>query len=525
MKRTALVPVLIAMLFLAHAGCSGDEDGDNGSDGGSNGGSDAGSVSTEFEKVTITAQGGTHEFAAGFKVVVPAGAVEQDTEIEMRLVGSDELKPIYEEHGVPLDSLLAAVEGKPDGLTFKVPITVIMAAAVEPGDFPVVYAMDLSTKERSRVLTTVMADPDKDLVELTMHHFSPPNATEKQKENDFAKKECEKDPCKCQRVKPTTNDEDVLCGGAGASCQVLKHSLTVEYLDCGSVHEEQHQTVSSGCEPQMTLEPASSKVCPNGDTDIKATVTLGCPSARMEGQTVAFSTNAPASVSPASAVTSASGEASTTLTAGPDEGTAQVTAESTVEYYTLFKTISFEGMTETQKKDPRTADLKKSTTVEVKPSRWKGTLTYNAHMAEGCVDDTADYDGSFNLDVNCDTGDVTGTATMNQSVSVSATCAGFYVGSTNASSSLSLMADGEADDHLNVEFILNLQYPPFYTYDMCNEHSCSGPQGYFYMLSIGYTDVNPTGVPLKAGSYTRSWSWAPEEPWSGSYTITLEEVE
>lgn len=531
MKRTALVSVLVALLCLGHAGCSGDDDGDNGSDGGTGGsdagtgGSDAGTASSEFEKVTISPQGGTHEFSAGFKVVVPAGAVEQDTEIEMRLVGSDELRPVYEAHGLSVDILLAAVEGKPDGLTFKVPIKVTMSADVEPVDFPVVYAMDLITKERSRVLTTVMTDPDKDLVELTMHHFSPPQATEGQKENERAKKFCEEDPCKCQRVSSTTNDEDVLCGGGDTTCQVLKHTLTVDYLDCGSVHEEEHQSVSDKCTPKMTLEPAASKVCPKKDTQIKATVNFGCPSARMEGQTVEFSAGAPASVSPASGVTNASGEATTTLTAGPEEGKAEVTATSTVKYYTLFKLISFEGQVLSEKKNERTANLSQKATVDVEPGRWKGTLTYNARMNYGCVDDKADYNGSFNLEVDCEESWVTGTATMNQSVSVSATCADFNVASTNAPASLSLMADGEADDYLHVEFVLDLQYPPFYTYDMCNPDDCSGPQGHLYMLNIGYTQLDKNAVPLKAGTYNGSWSWEPTEPWNGTYTITLEEVE
>jgi hypothetical protein len=512
----------MALVLWGLAGCSSDDSSGNGSDGGTN------IPSTKFEKVTITTKGGTHEFAAGFKVVVPAGAVEKDTEIEMRLVGGDELRPIYEEHGVALDVLLAAVEGKPDGLTFKVPITVTMKADVPSGVSPVVYAMDLTTKKRSRVLTTVMADPDKDLVELTMHHFSPPNAAERQREDEFAKKECAKEPCKCKRVEQTTDNEDVLCGGKGASCEVLDYKLTVKYPDCGTVHKERQRKVSAGCEPKLILEAAASKICPDKDTELKATVNLGCPSARLEGQTVSFSAVAPAKVSPASSVTNADGEAKTTLTAGPTEGTVQASAKAKIEYYGLFKHISFEGKEYTQHKDPRTANPSDSTTVEAKPSRWKGTLTYHAESTNGvCIKDSADYDGSFSIEVDCDTSSVTGTATVKQSASPKASSGGgcdIWLENINAPASLNLIADGEADGHLHVDLVLDLQYSPFYTYDICQTGGCQSNAAGTGLLSIGYRPEDKNAVPLQAGTHKGSWSFNDGETYSGSYTITMQEA-
>ena len=74
--------------------------------------------------ITISSQGGEYTTEDGIIIRVPAGAVDNDTDILIENVSSSEVESIFESRAVSVDNLLACIDGTPDGTVFKKPIQV-----------------------------------------------------------------------------------------------------------------------------------------------------------------------------------------------------------------------------------------------------------------------------------------------------------------------------------------------------------------------------------------------------------------
>ena len=64
---------------------------------------------------------------------MPAGAVTEETDVLLHKINSTKLQTIYDKRGVSIDNLLACIEGGPDGLTFNLPVQIILTVNLEPG--------------------------------------------------------------------------------------------------------------------------------------------------------------------------------------------------------------------------------------------------------------------------------------------------------------------------------------------------------------------------------------------------------
>ena len=420
----------------------------------------------------------------------------------------------------------------------KVSVRVLLftaPATVDPGDLPIAYDLDLVAKTRVRMLTSVMADPDKDLVEMEIPHFSPPAAEHAPKDDKCKGQDpCKcrgEDPCRCKRAKSKTQSSDYICGKADntGECQVLDSKVDVGYPDCktNQNHEEVHKEVNNHCVPKITLTPKRPRICTKDDTEITATVDLGCPSAVLQGATVKFTVEGSASVSPSEDVTDSKGEATTKLTAQDKEGPVKVTATSDIEYYSFYSYLSVNGVLDDP--DPRNKKedkhLEQQETVEVKPGEWTGSFTFNRKMVSQCITDEGDYTGTFEFKEDCEKRWVEGTAKATQKASPKTTGCGVSIQNIVAPASFpNLIVDGEFDDYLHMEIIKDFQYSPFYTFDVCNNDGCSSsPLGSGGILSFGYMSGDKTAVPLKDGTYTGKWHFNDGEDWYGNYSITLKE--
>ncbi|NQT26793.1 hypothetical protein HQ585_15665 [candidate division KSB1 bacterium] len=435
-------------------------------------------VEPEPEPVTtaiVSPGGGEYTFSDGIKLTVPAGAVSVNTEIEIRKVGNNELSSIFGQRGVPMDRLLACVEGKPDGLTFSQPVKLMVPVDLEPGEIPVVHEIDLENGAYAPLMTESVGDPEADTLEISISHFSSISA-EILKELEELFPECAIDPCRCGRIKVEQSDKDNICDTG--ECQITESRVSVTFLDCPGqpVEESFLREVSSGCRPKMTLTVGSQKVITENQTSVRAVIELGCEAT--EEQSVDFSVSGvPGSVDPTYATTDPDGQARTTFTAGDQEGMATVTARSTVSYYTFTVSANAGGVEESENGPLVTEELSRSVNIQIEePDEvWSGTMSYDyASQANIWIYEEAHYDVSFTLGVTSE-GDIIGIATATQTVSVESLVEGWCIQNIDAPAILNLEVDGYAHlSHLSMK--LPYPNPPFYTFeDYCCIPECMPP--------------------------------------------------
>jgi len=236
--------------------------------------------------VTISPEGGTYIFPDGIKLKVPAGAVSETKDIMLKKVSSSLVTPIFDKRGVPIENLLACIEGTPDGMVFNLPVMPYLNVDIKPGEIPIVHEVNLDSASYTLAETEIICDPDVDSLSISLTHFSSITA-EIMKEYEALFEECGDTPCRCGRIKVEQRDKDYLCDNG--DCQVTESQVTVTFLDCpdSPTEESTMREVSAGCSPELHLVPGSSVVSTGGQTPISAYVELGCePTA---GQSVDFS--------------------------------------------------------------------------------------------------------------------------------------------------------------------------------------------------------------------------------------------
>lgn len=484
---------------------------------------------TAFETVTITPTGGVFTFEGGVTLTVPPYAVPADTDIEFRVAARKELRSYYSRRGMSEDRLLVCVEGKPDGFTFDVPVTVSVQAGLAGGEIPLVGRVDTETGDWSPLITETLVNPQTDSLQFTLSHFSTASAEISRELSDLIAEQGG-DPCRKGRILVEQSDKDLVCDDG--DCQVSESKLTVTFLDCpGQPQEESYyREISAGCTPSMTLSSASPKIGTGGQTSVTAEIELGCGE-KAPGQTVTFSTSgAPGGVDPSNAVTDSQGLAVSVFTAGDEEGTATVTARSEVSYPSFTVSASAGGVTETENGPMRTADLRKNIAIQIEEpdEAWSGTMSYD-HTYE-FIDawglgwrSQEHYDVEFSFIV-VDGDSIFGTAIASQTVSVEFTTPGLFEAEiTSAPGTLNLLVRGQK--WLN-DLIFKLPGDaPFYTWaSYCiipgmprdyQEHD-----GWDNLLLHGGDYFDP-GFFITEGTYTGGYSIL-DGLSVVSYTITLE---
>jgi len=289
--------------------------------------------SDDENTLTISPNGGEYTFPDGIILRVPTGAITEETDISLHKIRSTKVSPIFEKRGVSIDNLLACVEGGPDGLTFNLPVQIILSVELEPGEIPIIHEIDLESGEYTLAETEILCDPAADTLVISLSHFSAVSA-EIAREYEDLFDECSENPCRCGRIKIEQTDKDFICDNG--NCQVTESKVSVTFLDCpeSPVEESTYREVSSGCQPELYISAANSVVITGNQTRVSAEIVLGCEP--IEGQSVDFSLSnlGLAAVNPTYSTTGSGGTANTIFTAGDEEGIVTVTARSTVSYYT-----------------------------------------------------------------------------------------------------------------------------------------------------------------------------------------------
>lgn len=360
MKRTVFIVYVTSLAIFLFSTCKKEELGTE--------------SSSPFEAYTITPDGGSYTFDCGITLNVPEGAVDTDTDIQLRKLGSFDIQEVLEPLGREPEDILAGFEIKPDDLTFTKDLVVsIQNVGLKPGDFVIVHELDMENKKYSIPKFSSQVDPTADQIDISLRHFCgisveiPPEL-----ERPF----CETNPehCRCQgSYAQQSSDKDIIC--ESGACQKTKSELIAVFPACGFTETHLVYELTAGCKPEINLTAGSTLVSPGGNTTISAEVILACE--EMNNQVVDFSLSdlSFGSLSETSVTTGTDGKAQTIFTAGESEGKVTVTVNATVSYYMSYQeTIGEAGIEITKgplKTFPVTAELE----IEIVDNSWAGKFT------------------------------------------------------------------------------------------------------------------------------------------------------
>ncbi|MBD3240091.1 MAG: hypothetical protein GF331_05855, partial [Chitinivibrionales bacterium] len=339
---------------------------------------------TEFEELSLTPQGGTYGLEGGLQVVVPAGAVDQDAVILMREIGREELEALAAARGTSADDVYIAIEGRPDGMVFNVPIEVRASTDVGPGECPIPYELDLEQRTATPAIATVGIDPDSNIVTLYLERLSGNSAastakqmqapsgrsaeltSEQKAENERGQLDCQADLCRCGPMKRRVLDVDVMCQEGGSSCQIIDSREEYLYTICDKTYTGRRIEITGDCRPKMSLAAARTELATTQATDITARVWLGCESYPLRTTAVSYSSSDPADLSTQTQNTDDQGVSTVTLTARDQEGQADVTAHVQAVYYDTYQLTTGNGIEEPKYGNTIVKDTSASVSVDIK---------------------------------------------------------------------------------------------------------------------------------------------------------------
>ena len=414
--------------------------------------------------LTISPDGGEYNFPSGIRLRVPAGAVEDDTDISLKVLSRIELQPVLNEYGFKEEDLLVYIEGKPAGLTFNTPVELILSSDIEDGDIPLLYNVKKDTTCSISSNSKIKFNSKHNELIISVSHFSSFFAQIVTSLRDLFNIECLTDPCRCGDTKIIQGDKDYLC--SIGDCQITETKVTVIFPECGTKEESIMREISPGCDPKLVLSADSYIVPTGGQTNIMANIKLGC--APQSGLNIDFSktvTNL-ATLNPVSDNTNSDGSVQTTFTAGDTEGIVSVRAWSTISYYSSTLSANAGGIKEINHGSYISKQLLETIDIQIKDpvESWSGTMTYNTWYdwySIGFIQ-TSEYQIDFQFFVYKDDGhspwNIYGTATSTQVVNLVSTFEDYYVEELNAPSSLKFDIRGYAREHndpLNIVFYVH----------------------------------------------------------------------
>ncbi len=325
--------------------------------------SQGGSGNKEQTTVLTDQDGGIYNLSQDITLTIPARAVDQETTITFQKINPKVFKSFYRSQDTDENRMISAFNLGPDNLSFQTPIKIsIQNIDYRQGYLPILYQIDLDEESMHLADTTLEYDPDTSTLSLFLEHFSSYAAY---LEKGYISPECILTPCRCGEINIEQNESDVMC--SENDCQVLTSEISVTYVECGGqVEDVTIKEISPSCQPGLILEPAQSKLPPEGNTEVTGTVLIGC--AAFPDQNVEFTSNQLGEVTPSTGLSDSGGEAKTVFTAGEEIGIAVVTATANGSYYS-YEVITQE---ETSFKDQKTYEISETVDIEIRPL--KGVL-------------------------------------------------------------------------------------------------------------------------------------------------------
>jgi len=335
MKRLVSL-IIISLLFLTVGGCS------------------FSNIKNEVS-LTISPIGGSYELFRGASLIVPEGAVPDETDLILRKIEGEELESLEGEYM----QLVTAFKALPEGQVFAEPVTFTLEGLeLDSGDIPLIRLLDEEGEIPPLVATTSNYDPESGTLTFTIDHFTTDGVSVGEQ---VASQECLETPCRCGKISIQQSDSSAICGED--DCQILESEVSVQFNDCAGkpVENSYLKEISPGCQPRLEIKADRIKISPEESTGVTAKTRISC--IPLTEQTVDFEVDQLGQLNPTFRMTDEEGKAVTTFTAGEEEGTAIVTANVTGSYYAY--EVRANG--ETYNGPMKTYQLTESTEIEIGP--------------------------------------------------------------------------------------------------------------------------------------------------------------
>ena len=254
---------LTSAVLTAGCGESGQDLGEAGSGGEAGAGGTAGIAGgggtqpADFEIVVLSADGGEYVFDNGIRLTIPPGAVNQDTEIALRLVPEAELVGTLNAYGQTTKTVLAAMQAKHPGVSFAKPVTLSLPydGTLPPSALPYLVIVDIAnqiyTLDTSAIPEAIaqkaarLPNPASKFVEYDCENnivvianldalpseeraLVAAGIHELRKESD-----CFENPCRCCQIRVQEQSVDIAREGGAGDCFNSSIKGSVQYLSCG----------------------------------------------------------------------------------------------------------------------------------------------------------------------------------------------------------------------------------------------------------------------------------------------------
>lgn len=371
------------------------------------------------EKIlTIGPDGGEYDLYQDLSLFVPANAVNEELEITIREIASEDVEALRG-LGEDADSeLLTAFEVLPSGQSFFRPLQIrLKDVDAEGGSLPLVYSLDLENQSLQLAEVRSDYDPDTGDLVLFLDHFSSYAAY---REKGYISEECIQNPCRCGRISIVQSDAYNIC--SQDECQVSESEVSVTYHECGGeTHNLLMREISASCQPRMTIYPQQAVIPVESSTAVHVELGLSC--APFKGEDVFYTADQLGTVDPLQTLSGDDGKTQTTFTAGEEEGTSVVTAEAFGSYYLLEITVNDQSEYGIEK----FYELEESTTIEIGGIRGTFQAQFDDCTELICVENYQ-VTLTFSVDeINWEEETWTGTAEISQSGNVVPSAEGWVV--------------------------------------------------------------------------------------------------
>jgi len=183
----------------------------------------------ESEPQTVGPDGGTFTLDNGITIVVPSGALNEDTSLQVNQVENSSVSSILEQSVMSMRPLVF-FEALPDGVQLNEPIEVVVPLPddVEVKGWPVHLELDMETETFTYASTGLQYDPENREITFILDHFSPHGAGEFSDMEGPTECENPATACRCGNIYVESDHRDY----SSEDCQGVSQEITVQFLDC-----------------------------------------------------------------------------------------------------------------------------------------------------------------------------------------------------------------------------------------------------------------------------------------------------
>jgi hypothetical protein len=206
----------------------------------------------ESEPQTVGPDGGTFTFDNGITIVVPSGALSEETSLQVNQVENTSVSSILEQSVMSMRPLVF-FEALPDGMQLDEPVEVVVPLPddVEVEGWPVHLVLDMENETFTYASTGLQYDPENREITFILDHFSPHGAGEVPDGEEPNECENPATACRCGWIHVEYEFRDY----ESEDCEGVSEDISVQFMDCPGQPTErvQDSELSEGCTWQGTL--------------------------------------------------------------------------------------------------------------------------------------------------------------------------------------------------------------------------------------------------------------------------------